>query len=290
MCRPYYAEPELAEDLFEYREYEVLAETTFGGVKQRMGLDEDDQWKVMTFTSPGSVQGLLKEMDEVGVEYICMDQTMQWSRSAMELMIAADIEKLAEMSDETDGRIVPGVGYNPYNIQESLDRIERAVEDLDFKYVWFHPMTFGLRPTDEKCYPLYTKARDLDVPVMFQTGHSAEPLPSEHGRPMYADEVAMDFPDLDLVLTHAGWPWCLEWCSMVWRHPNVYGNVGAYYPSFLPDELWDFVDTGRLRNSVMWATNGLGLERHREEFEELPIRDKTADRVLRENALELLDL
>jgi predicted TIM-barrel fold metal-dependent hydrolase len=236
-----------------------------------------------------SLEETVDEMDEVGVEKIFIDQLVQWSRDAKEALTLLSVEELAEMVDRSDGRVVPGVGYNPHRIPESLERIERAVEDHDFKYIWFHPMTFGLEPTDEKCYPLYAKANELDVPVSFQTGQSAEPLPSEPGHPMYADEVAMDFPDLTLVLTHTGWPWTEEWCSMLWRHPNVYGNIGAYYPSFLPDQQVEFID-GRIRDKVMWATNGLGLKRCKEEFLDLDVRDETKRAVLRENALDVFDI
>ena len=56
-------------------------------------------------------------------------------------------------------------------------------------------------PSAILCMP---SASSWVIPVTFQTGQSAEPLPSEVGRPMYADEVAMDFPNLVMVLTHTG--------------------------------------------------------------------------------------
>lgn len=290
MNRPTYARPELAKSLFDVHEFEVLAETTFGGIKYHHDISDGDEWRVFEVLGNSSVAGTVEEMDEVGVEYAFMDQSMQWSRRESRLLTTAEVETLAEMADESDGRIVPGVGYNPHRIEESLDRIERAVTDLGFKYVWFHPMTFGLRPTDQKCYPLYSKCLELDIPVCLQTGQSAEPLPSEPGKPMYTDEVAMDFPNLTIVMTHAGWPWWREWCSMLWRHPNVYGNIGAYYPSFLPDEQVAFIDSGRIRDKVLWGTNGLGLERCKSEFLDLPIDDETKRDVLRENALAVFDV
>lgn len=290
MNRVFYAKPEAAAHLFDSYEFEVLADTTFAGVKARHGIEDGEEWRIFEVLGNSNVEELVDEMDEVGVEYVFMDQLVQWSYRDQELLTVMSIDELAELREESGGRIVPGVGYNPYRISESLERLERAVEDLDFKYVWFHPMTFGLRPDDEKCYPLYSKAVELDVPVAYQTGHSAEPLPSEVGHPMSAEYVAMDFPDLDLILTHAGWPWTGEWCSMLWRFPNVYGNIGAYYPSFLPDDQIEFIDSGRIRHKVMWATNGLGLERCKEEFLDLPIREETTEMVLRENALDVFDL
>lgn len=290
MCRAFYAEPELAKPLFEVREFQVVAESTFAGVMARHDIPEGEEWRVFEVLGNNSVEETVDEMDEVGVEMVFMDQLVQWSRHASKTLTMLSVEELADLVDRSGGRIVPGVGYDPHRIPESLERVERAVEDYDFKYVWFHPMTYGLKPTDEKCYPLYAKCNELDVPVCFQTGHSAEPLPSEPGHPMYADEVAMDFPDLTIVLTHTGWPWTEEWCSMLWRHPNVYGNIGAYYPSFLPENQIEFIDSGRIRHKVMWATNGLGLKRCKEEFLDLPIRDKTKRRVLRENALDVFDI
>lgn len=290
MSRPQYANPELARGLFDAHEYRVLARTTFGGLTEKMGLDDDELWKVLTVFGNDSVEETVEEMDEVGVEYVFMDQNMLWSQRESRLVTAASIEELAEMADRSNGRIVPGAGYNPNRITESLERLERAVEDLGFRYVWFHPMSWGLKPTASACYPLYSKCVELDVPVTIQTGQSAEPLTSEPGRPMYADEVAIDFPELELILSHTGWPWTEEWCSMLWRHPNVYGNVGAYYPDFMPDEQVAFIDSGRIRENVLWATNGLDLGRHRSEFEGLDISDETRRRVLRENAVELFDL
>jgi len=106
---------------------------------------------------------------------------------------------------------------------------------------------------------------------------------------MYADEVALDFPELTLVLTHTGWPWTEEWISMVWKHPSVYGNIGAYMPSSLDPALVRFMD-GRGQDKVLWATNGLGITRCKKEFMELPLKDETRRKVLRENALRVFKL
>lgn len=289
-CPAFYARAELAKGFNDVYEFETIANTTFGGVKERLGIETGEEWKVLTLNANESVDETVTEMDDVGVEHVFVDDAMQWSHHGTRTTSLSDIETIAEMVEQSDGRLVPGIGYDPFSVEESLERVERAVEDYGFKYIWFHPMTYGLKPTDERCYPLYTKCLDLDVPVTFQTGHSAEPLPSSPGRPMYADQVAMDFPSLTLVLTHTGWPWTEEWCSMLWRFPNVYGSIGAYYPSFLPERQVEFIDSSRIHDKVLWATNGLGLGRCKQEFIDLPIRDRTKRRVLRENAYEVFDL
>ena len=287
MCRPFYCFPEAAKRLFEFNEYKIMAATTFAGLVKRRGLKPGEEWRVLETHS--SVKDMVAEMDEAGVEYVFFDQLIMWSRYESKLMTAATIEEIGKMIEESNGRVVGGASYNPFRIRESLVAIERAVKDYGFKYVWFHPMTFGILPSDKKCYPLYEKCIELGIPCCYQTGQSAERLTSEPGRPMYGDEIALDFPELTLVLTHTGWPWVGEWISLLWRHPNVYGNIGAYMPSDLDPAQVKFMD-GRGRDKVLWATNGLGFARCKEQFLELPIRDEAKVKILRENALKIFKL
>jgi len=287
MCRPFYCFPEGAKRLFEFEEYKIMAKTTFAGILKRRGLKPGEEWRVIE--AHHSVKDMVAEMDEVGVERVFIEQCMMWSRHDYKLMVSATVDEIAKMIEESNGRVVGGVGYNPFQIRESIKEVERAVKDYGFKFVWFHPMTFALLPTDRRCYPLYEKCIELDIPCCYQTGQSAERFTSEPGRPMYADEIALEFPELTLVLTHTGWPWVNEWISMLWRHPNVYGNIGAYMPSDLDPVAVKFMD-GRLRDKVLWATNALGFTRCKKEFLELPIRDEAKRKILRENALRVFKL
>jgi predicted TIM-barrel fold metal-dependent hydrolase len=291
MSRPYYcSDEETFKELFNVHEYQVMARTTFGGVLKKLRAGPGEEWKVLASMGKGSVGAMIEEMDEIGVDYVLMDQMTMWSRRENRLFKDFSIETMAELIKESKGRIIAGAGYNPFRIKESLEKIETAVKEHGFKYVWAHPITWGLAPNDKKMYPLYVKCIELGIPCCYQSGHSAEPLPSEPGHPMYADEVVLDFPELTLVLTHTGWPWIDEWMSMVWKHPNVYGNIGAYFPSSLDPSLVRFFDGGRGRDKVMWATNGFGLTRCKKEFLELPISDETKRKVLRENALKVFKL
>ena len=196
---------------------------------------------------------------------------------------------VAEALAVAPDRFIGAAGYNPFRIDESLRRIEIAVREQGFTYVWFHPITFGLRPNDRRCYPLYAKCVELGIPVGLQVGHSAEVLPSEVGRPYYVDDVAMEFPTLKINLSHTGWPWVAELISMCWRHPNVYGDISAYFPKTLDPELVRAMDR-QLRHKVMLGTNGFPLERCLAELDELPLRDETRARIRRDNAAEFLGL
>ena len=287
MSRAFYAAPELIPPMFDCWEVQEMFKGTFKGVALKRGLKPGEEWKILIGKS--SVSEVVEEMDEIGVKYMFIDEGKCWSRHDHKYWAYYPMDTLKRMIDESGGRLIGGASYNPFRIKEELEEIEKAVKEYGFKYVWAHPMVYGLRSDDKKMYPLYVKCMELDIPCCIQVGQSAEPLPSEPGHPMCADEVAMDLPELKLVLTHTGFPWIHEWISMIWRHSNVYGNIGAYFPADLDPAIVKFMN-GRGQEKVMWATNGFGLTRSKKEFIELPLKDTVKKKILRDNAMKLFKL
>ena len=64
-------------------------------------------------------------------------------------------------------------------------------------------------------YPIYEAIEDAGVPALFHTGHSGigTGLPGgggirlKYSNPMYVDDVAVDFPQMKIVLAHPSFPW-----------------------------------------------------------------------------------
>lgn len=284
---------------FQYEEFRLMTKTTFKSVFKGV-VPTAEQMKAITpeqIKSFGVLQGhesvaeLIQDMDELGYDKIVICATKMWSYYYHhQLILDYSIDDVGDMVREAKGRIVGAASYNPFRIEESLKEVEKGVREYGFKYVWFHPLSFGLRPDDRRFYPLYAKCNELDIAVGMQVGHSAEVLPSEVGHPMTVDNVALEFPNLRINLSHTGWPWVDEWCSMLWRHPNVYGDISAYFPGRLEQSQIRFMDSSRGRDKVLFGTNGLGLKRCKEEFMALPIRDETKRMVLRENNIRFLKL
>lgn len=280
---------DLVTDIFQYREMQIVRQTTFKSLNKAP--DGGDSAFRNTLRGHSSTADCLATMDELGYTKVSVCATKMWSYYYHhKLIIDHSIEAVAESVRQSNGRIMGAASYNPFRISESLAEIENAVRHSGFNYVWFHPLSFGIAPNDRRCYPLYAKCMELGIAVGFQVGHSAEVLPSDHGRPMLADDIAIEFPDLRINLSHTGWPWVDEWCSMLWRHPNVYGDISAYFPKSLDDRLIKFMDSGRGRDKVMFGTNGLGLRRCKEEFLQLKIGEETKRSVLYENARRFLAL
>lgn len=276
---------------FEYEEYKVMSRTTFKTAFGGVVPNAETIRTATVFAGHEGLEDLLRDMDSVGYDRIVITATKMWSYHYHHtLILDFSIDEVGEAVESAGGRILGAASYNPFRISESLREIERGVNRYGFRYVWFHPLSFGLPPNDRRFYPLYAKCDELDIAVGLQVGHSAEPLPSEVGRPMLVDDVAIEFPNLRINLSHTGWPWVAEWCSMLWRHPNVYGDISAYMPHSLEPELVRFMDSSRGRDKVLFGTNGLGLRRCKQEFLDLDVKDETKRMVGRENAIRFLKL
>jgi predicted TIM-barrel fold metal-dependent hydrolase len=291
-------------DYNQWHEFRQMANTTFKTMLPTgrfpsapdfpQGQAEEQVYKYTYGTALNpyeSVDEMIRAMDKLGYDKICITAAKQWSyRRHFDLIFDFTIDQVYDIVQQAKGRVIGAAGYNPFRIEESLEEVEKAVKEYGFKFVYFHPITFGFSVNDKRCYPLYAKCNELRIPVSMQVGHSAEPLPSWKGHPMDIDEVVLDFPNLKINLSHTGWPWIDEWCSMLWKHPNVYGDISSYMPKSLDDKLLQFMNGSRGRNKVLFGTNGLGLKVCIEQFQALELKEETVRRVLRENALDFLGL
>ena len=284
MNYPWYFDVNERKRYFSEREWEIAFKTTF----KRVGNVES----AIKYFGVDSFEVMLQEIDDAGYEKVIVNNFIQWSYTDHKLISHYSIEKLQKFVEKSDGKLVGAVSYNPLKIKESLMEIKKAIVDYDFKYIYCHSLGFGLPPCDRRYYPLYGLALEYDIPVGFQTGHSAEIMPSDVGRPIYIDRVALEFPDVKFILSHTGWPWIDEWIAMVWKHPNVYGDISAYPPRALPEKekLIGFMNSWRGEDKVLFGTNGLGLKRCKEQFMELPLKDEVKKKILRDNAKRLFKL
>lgn len=291
-----YVAPGLSGPEYRFEEFQTMVRTTLRPLL-RDGM-VTTQWgrKVEVANPPAEpdptlyVEDAIAQLDRENCDHIVLACLKMWSHHHHhQLIMDMPEEVVAEAIKIGGDRFIGGAGYNPFRIEESIARIEMFVRDFGFKYVYFHPMTFGLAANDRRCYPLYAKCNELGIPVGLQVGHSAETLPSNVGHPMLVDDVAIEFPNLKINLSHTGWPWTGEYISMLWRHPNVYGDISAYFPKTLDPELIRAMDR-QLRGKVMLGSNGFDLTRCVQELEQLPLKDATIERIKRENAIEFLGL
>jgi hypothetical protein len=108
---------------------------------------------------------------------------------------------------------------------------------------------------------------------------------------MHVDDVAVDFPQLTIVLAHPSFPWQDEALSVAMHKPQVYIDLSGWSPKYFPPQLVQYANT-QLKNKVLFGSDFplITPDRWLADFAEAPFKDEVRPLVLKENAARLLGL
>lgn len=171
--------------------------------------------------------------------------------------------------------------------------VEHLLDDLKLSGIKIHPPHQLVAPNayldgNDNLAPLYQLCQERKIPVMVHTGTSVFPgARGKFGDPMFCDDVAVDYPELPLILAHGGRPlWFDTAFHLVRRHPNVYMDLSGIPPKQL---LIHFPRLEAIADKCLfgtdWPSPGVRSIRHNVElFLEQPLSDDARRLILAENA------
>ncbi|HEY7063078.1 MAG TPA: amidohydrolase family protein [Chloroflexota bacterium] len=190
-------------------------------------------------------------------------------------------------------------GADPWQGQAAVNELERAVTELGLKGLKLVPPTQAFFPNDRRFYPLYAKCVELDIPIIFHTGHSGIGVGMLGGggirlkycQPIFLDDVAADFPDLTIIGAHPSWPWHDEMLSVMLHKANVYMDLSGWRPKYFPQSVVQYANT-LLQDKMLFGTDypALTPQRWLDDFAAVPFRDAVRPKILLENARRVLKL
>jgi predicted TIM-barrel fold metal-dependent hydrolase len=190
----------------------------------------------------------LSAMDEGGVAKSLISAWV----APHKIMISND--EVAGFVAQAPGRLL-GVGsVDLSKPMAAIREVRRCIEGLGFKAIRVLPWLWEVPPTDRRFYPIYAACCELGIPFCTQIGHTGPLMPSEVGRPIYLDQVALDFPELKIVAGHIGYPWTDEAVAVATKHEHVYIDTSAYTARRFPPALVEYL-RGHGREKVLFGTN-----------------------------------
>ncbi|MDZ7578603.1 MAG: amidohydrolase family protein [Candidatus Nanopelagicales bacterium] len=232
------------------------------------------------------IEDVLADMDNAGVDR-CLLSAFYHKDTAV-VSNEEVSEAVAKFPDRFVGSGTVNVLRKPLDVSRE---VEYLITELGMRAIRLEPYMYGdgmtgMAPNDKHYWPVYLKCAELGVPVCIQVGHTGPLLPSECGRPIYLDEVALAFPDLTIIGCHLGQPWHDEMMTLAWKHPNVYVETSARTPKHWPASFTEFV-RGWGQDKVLWATDYplLSFDRTLSELEDLGLGETIYTKVVRDNAL-----
>jgi uncharacterized protein len=211
---------------------------------------------------------------------------------------SAPNEEIAAVAAANDDVLIPFASVDPHR-PNAAEEVERLARDHGVRGFKFHPNVQAFFPNDRAFYPVYEAIEAAGVPALFHTGHSGigTGLPGgggirlKYSNPMHVDDVAVDFPGLQIVLAHPSFPWQDEAISVALHKQQVYIDLSGWSPKYFPQQLVRYANT-QLRDRVLFGSDYplITPDRWLADFERADFKDEVRPLILKENAIRLLQL
>ncbi|AWX94251.1 4-hydroxyphenyl-beta-ketoacyl-CoA hydrolase [Paracoccus mutanolyticus] len=208
-------------------------------------------------------------------------------------------EEVAEACARHSDILIPFASIDPARGRMGAREARRLIADHGIRGFKFHPTMQGFYPNDRTAYPLYEAIAEAGLPALFHTGQTGvgagmrggNGMRLKYSNPMHLDDVAVDFPDMPIVLAHPSFPWQDEALAVATHKPNVWIDLSGWRPKYFPPILVRYADT-LLRDRVLFGSDWpmIAPELWLEEFEALPIKPENRPGILKGNAARLLGL
>lgn len=189
-------------------------------------------------------------------------------------------------------RFIGAASIDPTDRRKACQTINQAIED-GFRLINIEPGSYPIpmHADDRRLYPIYGHCEDVGVPVIMMVGGTAGPDLS-YSDPIRTDRVLTDFPNLNVVVAHGGWPWVNEILHLGFRRPNLWLSPDMYFSRMPGWEEYVKAADSFLSDRMLYASSFpfCPVQGYKEWFERLPIREENLKKVMGGNARRLLGI
>lgn len=207
-------------------------------------------------------------------------------------------EEIATTAAKHNDVLIPFGSVDPH-AQDAVERARRLVTEYGVRGFKFHPSLQAFQPNDTKYYPLYEVLEELGVIGLFHTGQTGigGGLPGGRGiklrysDPMLLDDIAADFPALQIIMAHPSVPWVDSAISIATHKANMHIDLSGWSPKYFPPQLVRQANS-LLKHKVLFGSDYpvLNPDRWIKAFADLDIKEDVKPLIMKDNAVKLLGL
>ena len=208
-------------------------------------------------------------------------------------------EEIAEAAKRNADMMICFASIDPHKGKLGAREARRLIAEHGAKGFKFHPTVQGFLPFDRMAWPLYEVVAEHRLPAIFHSGHSGigtnmpggGGLRLKYSNPIHIDDVAVDFPDMTIIIAHPSWPWQSEALSVCLHKPNVWIDLSGWSPKYFPPQLVQYANT-LLKDRVLFGSDYplITPDRWMKDFREAGFKPEVQPLILKENAVRLLKL
>jgi uncharacterized protein len=208
-------------------------------------------------------------------------------------------EEVARIAADNSDVMIAFASIDPAKGRAGAREARRLMREFGIRGFKFHPTMQGFYPNDRSAYVLYEAIAAEGAISLFHTGQTGVGagmrggmgMRLKYSNPIHLDDVAVDFPDMPIIMAHPSFPWQEEALSVATHKPNVYIDLSGWSPKYFPPILVRYANT-LLKHKMLFGSDWpvITPDRWLADFESLDIRDEVRPLILKENARRLLNL
>ena len=123
------------------------------------------------------------------------------------------------------GRILALAGIDPRR-PDAPTLFRECIEKFNMKGLKWHPDD-GYYPNSEESYAVLEVVNEFGVPLLTH----CSPLPTsraKYAHPIHLDDIAIDFPNIDIIAAHMGYIWWRDWAALAQYKKNICGDLAMW--------------------------------------------------------------
>jgi uncharacterized protein len=207
--------------------------------------------------------------------------------------------EIAELAAKNSDVVIPFASIDPRKGKMGALEARDLVETYGVKGFKFHGIMQDIHPADRCAYPIYEVIAEHKLPAIFHTGHSGMGtgmkggggVRLKWGQPMLIDDVAVDFPDMKVILAHPSWPWVDESLSMALHKDNVWIDLSGWSPKYFAPQIIQYANT-QLKKKMLFGSDFPLIHPAKwiEAAKSVGFKDEVLPLIMKDNAAALLGL
>jgi len=207
-------------------------------------------------------------------------------------------DTVLDFAEENSDIVMGFVSVDPTRGAGAVSEARRLIK-RGAKGFKLHCPLMQFHANDRIAYPFYEVVEAAKLPIIFHTGHSGigTGLPGgggvrlKLGNPMDIDDVAVDFPNLPIIMAHPSFPWQDEAISVCLHKKQVYIDLSGWSPKYFAPNLIQYANS-LLKTKMLFGSDYpmITPDRWMSDFEKIAIKDEVRPLILKENAMRLFGL
>ena len=190
---------------------------------------------------------------------------------------------------------------DPWQGKVAQDEIKRCAEELGLRGIGeLHGARQHFAANEPRFYPLWEEAAKHNLPVLFHTGMLAAGAGTRGGmgyKMKYnapipnLDDIAADIPELTIIAAHPSWPFSEQILAICQHKMNYFIDLSGWAPKYWPPGWVHYANT-ILQDRVLFGSDWPAItpERWMSEFDALPFKPESRQKILLDNAKKLFNL